>query len=143
MENQSLNITHLESEANRVQKENEERLRVLEEKIKSLGSGRNYFQMHEKNDPSKEKSGKQQIRKRSLGKTESKHNNLKEEADQHANHLQTAEIQAEAIKDDATMSNRKSVNVETGSLKSDDRHSVQRKLKALEAGSKTLVEVKE
>ena len=48
VENQSLNIGHLESEANRVQKENEERVRVLEDKIQSLIIGQDDFEMNSK-----------------------------------------------------------------------------------------------
>merc|ERR1712037_705230 len=45
VENQSLNIAHLESEANRIQKENEERLQVLEEKIESPETEKNNFEI--------------------------------------------------------------------------------------------------
>jgi len=45
VENQSLNIAHLENEANRIQKENEERLQVLEEKIESPETEKNNFEI--------------------------------------------------------------------------------------------------
>jgi len=48
VENQSLNIAHLESDANRVQQENEERFRVLQEKIIILETRGNGFKNHDK-----------------------------------------------------------------------------------------------